>query len=119
VDEFTGYFISVDLFALTFPGNPLDRKYESSGRANVRNVLLPETYNHVMLPAISAMASDEQIRNWINAFVPGTNADPSKLPGTAPLHALWAADVWYSIKKHWCVEAQNFIRARRIALGRP
>jgi pimeloyl-ACP methyl ester carboxylesterase len=119
VDEFTGYFISVDLFALTFPGNPLDRKYESSGRANVRNVLLPETYNHVMLPAISELAQNAQVRDWINAYVPGTNADPSKLPGTAPSHALWAADVWYSIKKHWCVEEQTLIRARRIALGRP
>jgi len=119
VEEFTGYFISVDLFALTFPGNPLDRKYESSGRATVRNVVLPETYNHVTLPAIRELAQDAQVRDWINAYVPGTNADPSQLPGIAPLHALWAADVWYSIKKHWCVEEQNFIRARRIALGRP
>ncbi len=47
VDEFTGYFISVDLFALSFPGNPLDRRYENNGKANVRNVLLPASYNHV------------------------------------------------------------------------
>jgi hypothetical protein len=26
---------------------------------------------------------------------------------------LWAADVWYSIKKHWCIEAQKLVRAQR------
>jgi hypothetical protein len=26
---------------------------------------------------------------------------------------LWAADVWYSIKKHWCLEAQRLVREER------
>jgi len=25
-----------------------------------------------------------------------------------------AADIWFSIKKHWCVEAQRIIRQRRV-----
>lgn len=37
-------------------------------------------------------------------------------PGAAD-NALWAADVWYSIKRHWCLEAQRLIRAKRAALG--
>jgi len=119
VDEFTGYFISVDLFALSFPGNPLDQPYQNTGKANVRNVMLPATYNHVMVPATRDLAKDAQVRDWINAFVPGMEADTSALPAEAQLHVLWAADVWYSIKKHWCIEAQNLIRARRVALGRP
>jgi hypothetical protein len=41
------------------------------------------------------------------------------LPADAQLHVMWAADVWYSIKKHWCLEAQTLIRARRVALGQP
>ena len=28
-------------------------------------------------------------------------------------HILWAADVWYSIKKHWVLELQRYIRAQR------
>ena len=28
-------------------------------------------------------------------------------------NALWAADVWFSIKKHWVIGAQRLIRARR------
>jgi hypothetical protein len=30
---------------------------------------------------------------------------------------MFAADVWHSIKKHWCLEAQQLIRAKRAALG--
>jgi len=73
----------------------------------------------VTVPATADLAQDATVRNWINAFVPGKGMDGSGLPGTAPLHVMWAADVWYSIKKHWCIEAQNLIRARRIVLGRP
>jgi hypothetical protein len=119
VDEFTGYFISVDLFALSFPGNPFDRRYEDSGKANVRNVLLPATYNHVTVPVTADLAKEAKVREWVNAFVPGKDMDASDLPGDAALHVMWAADVWYSIKKHWCLEAQRLIRARRVALGRP
>jgi hypothetical protein len=119
VDEFTGYFIGVDFFALSFPGNPLDRRYENSGKNNVRNVELPATYNHVMVPATRELAQDSTVKAWINAFVPGSGADASSLPAEAQVHVMWAADVWYSIKKHWCMEAQSLIRARRIALGRP
>jgi len=119
VDEFTGYFISVDLFALSFPGNPLDRRYENTGKANVRNVELPASYNHVTIPVTSDLAHDAVVRDWVNSFVPGKGMDGSGLPGEAPSHVMWAADVWYSIKKHWCIEAQNLIRARRVALGRP
>ena len=70
-------------------------------------------------PMFADLAGDAQVRDWINAFVPGTEVDTSALPMEAQVHVLWAADVWYSIKKRWCIEAQNLIRARRIALGRP
>ena len=113
VDEFTGYFIEVDLFALSLPGNPLDRKYENGGKAHVRNVTLPATYNHVVVPLTRSLAEEPAVRDWINAYVPGDNRDTSSLPGDAAEHVLWAADVWYSIKKHWCLEAQRWVRAQR------
>ena len=119
VDEFTGYFISVDFFALSFPGNPLDRRYENNGRVNVRNVMLPADYNHVTVTVTAELGQSEEVRNWVNAFVPGSDPDASMLPADAQMHVMWAADVWYSIKKHWCLEAQSLIRARRTALGRP
>jgi hypothetical protein len=116
VDEFTGFFIGVDLIALSFPGNPLDTRYESTGKAVVRNVTLPATYNHVTVPVTQDLPNDPQVREWLNAYVPDANADASALPLEAQLHVMWAADVWYSIKKHWCLEAQRLIRARRAAL---
>ena len=32
---------------------------------------------------------------------------------TSTENILWAADVWYSIKKQWCLEAQRLVRAKR------
>ncbi|MEO8345258.1 MAG: hypothetical protein ABI607_06140 [Betaproteobacteria bacterium] len=119
VDEFTGYFIEVDLIALTFPGNPLDSRYEGSPKVNIRNVDLPASYNHVTAPLTRELAGDPKVREWINAFMPGAKEDPTTLPDYAQGHILWAADVWHSIKKHWTLEAQILIRTRRIALGRP
>ena len=115
VDEFTGFFIGVDLIAWSFPGNPLDTRYESNGKAVVRNVTLPATYNHVTVPMTQDLPRDPQVREWINVYVPDTNVDASALPLEAQQHVMWAADVWYSIKKHWCLEAQRLIRARRAA----
>ena len=113
VDEFTGYFIEVDLIALSIPGNPLDRRYENGGKAHVRNVTLPATYNHVVVPLTASLAEDPAVRDWINAYVPDQPTDTSMLPASAADHVLWAADVWYSIKKHWALEAQHWVRAQR------
>src|SRR5205807_4929191 len=70
VDEFTGYFIEVDVFALSVPGNPLDRPYENHGTAHVRNITLPATYNHVVVPLTHVLPRDEKTRDWIDAYVP-------------------------------------------------
>jgi hypothetical protein len=113
VDEFTGYFIEVDLVALSLPGNPLDKRYENNGSAHVRNVTLPATYNHVVVPLTHTLAREPEVRDWINAYVPAGPHDTSSLPRDAADHVLWAADVWYSIKKHWCLEAQQWVRAHR------
>ena len=57
-------------------------------------------------PATKAM------RDWLNAYRPGdVNAVPADSGSTD--NALWAADVWFSIKKHWVIGAQRLIRARR------
>ena len=33
-------------------------------------------------------------------------------------NALWAADVWFNIKRHWALEAQKVIRAQRALAGK-
>jgi len=118
VDDFTGFFIELDFFALSFPGNPLDVPYSSEGRARVRNVTLPVTTSHVLVPVTSDFAADPALRAWIDAYRPG-DAATSNLPEGAGGSVLWAADVWHSIKKHWTIEAQRFVRARQASPGAP
>lgn len=116
VDDFTAFNIEFDLVAWTLPGAA---PFRHNGTAQVRNVSLPATYNHIFVPLTQALASDAQMRDWINAYVPG--ADNGKPPGFDEgrgTNAYWAADVWFSIKKHWCLEAQRLIRAKHAAASR-
>jgi len=119
VDEFTGYIIPGDLIAWTLSGGDNTSLFRHEGAAKVRNVTLPNSYNHITVPRTSALPNDPRARAWINAYRPAGAEDetlrtPSDVSGD---NILWAADVWFSIKKHWCLEAQSLIRARRAALA--
>lgn len=119
VEDFTGFSIDNDLIAWTFPGPENASLYHHNGSAQVRNVALPATYSHVFVPVTQALAADPKMRAWLNAYVPG--ADNGRPPGARDDHdnnALWAAEVWFSIKKHWCIEAQRLIRAERAGSAR-
>jgi hypothetical protein len=110
VEEFTGYSIGVDMIAWDFSSSASD--FRANGKAQVRNVLLPASYFHVTVAATSHLARDQAMREWLNAYRPGqVNGEP---PGESSTdNALWAADVWFNIKRHWVLEAQNVIRAQR------
>jgi hypothetical protein len=116
VDEFTGFSIRGDTIAFTMPAASTG-EYKSAGVAKVRNVLLPITYNHVTVPITQSLANDARTRDWINRYVPGEGV-PEVPDGVRSFNVLWAADVWFSIKKHWCLEAQQLIRASRAARER-
>jgi hypothetical protein len=83
----------------------------------VRNVTLPAVYSHVFVPATSQLAESPAMRTWLNAFDPNNEAGRAAVPDAAATNVMFAADVWHSIKKHWCLEAQQLIRARRAALA--
>jgi hypothetical protein len=110
VDDFTGYALAVDLIAWDMPG--AGTRYQAQGGARVRNVELPAEYSHVFVPRTSHLARDPALRAWLNEYAPG-NADPPPAEGRAAENSLWAADVWFHIKKHWVLEAQKVVRARR------
>jgi len=112
VDEFTGFFIAVDLIAWSFPGVNEQEVFHEKGTAKVRNLELPATYSHVFLPAVQELAKDPATRARLNAYAPG-KAGEAGLENDRLTGALWAADVWYSIKKHWVLEAQRWVRAQR------
>lgn len=111
VDEFTGYRIGIDFFAWDGPGLEGVKTFHADGKAKVRNVTLPAEYSHIFVPGTAQLAEDPAIREWINAFDPSNPA--SAPPEQGAFNIMWAADVWHSIKRHWTLEAQRFVRARR------
>jgi len=115
VEEFTGFSISGDLVALSFPGARGASEYHANGKAKVRNIFLPGSYNHVVIPATRYLATDETMRDWLDAYVPDRKDEVAVAPPGDKGGALWAGDVWYFVKKHWCLELQRLIRARRAA----
>jgi len=110
VGEFTGYALAVDLVAWDLPGAAA--RYQAAGAAQVRNVQLPADYSHVYVAATSHLARNPVLRDWINAYAPGQVPPPSADAGSSE-NILWAADVWFHIKKHWVLEAQKVVQARR------
>ena len=108
VHDFTGYVIGVDLWAWTLPGGD-SRRFVNGGQAHVRNVTLPASISHVLVPVTADLAADVVARAWINGYHPGVA--PAPLPPSASDNMLWAADVWWSIKKYWTLEAQRLLRA--------
>ncbi len=106
--EFTGYTLRFDPIAGEFGST---EPYVATGSAVVRNVTLPASASHVGLPDTLHLAADARTRDWINAYAP--DAPPAPLPaGVDTANIVHAADLWFSIKRQWCLEAQRLIRAR-------
>jgi hypothetical protein len=110
VDEFTGYALAVDLVAWDLPG--AGAPYRARGAARVRNVELPAHYSHVFVPQTAHLARSAAMRDWLNAYRPD-QPTPAPMPTSSADNSLWAADVWFHIKKHWVLEAQKVVRAQR------
>jgi hypothetical protein len=114
VGEFTGFFVEWDPIAATSPNEARENPYRPTGSARVRNVMLPAAYSHVALPRAAHLAAMPETRAWIERYVPGEPLPP--LPENDVQNLLHAADIWYSVKKHWCLEAQRLVRAHRALL---
>ena len=77
----------------------------------MRNVTLPASYVHIDLPRTLHLAANEATRAWIDGYAPGTDlATAPSSAGMDTTNLLHAADIWYSVKKHWCLEAQRLLR---------
>jgi hypothetical protein len=110
VEEFSGYIIEWDLIAGTFPGS---EPYRATGSAKVRNVILDAATSHIAMPRALALAQDPVTRAWIDLYRPGESLPLTMHTGADTSNLLHAADIWFSVKKHWCIELQRSIRARR------
>ena len=98
--------------AWTLPGDKEAINFRHNGNVLVRGVILPVSYNHIFVPATRELAANAATRDWINAYRTA-DAGVAMPPADAGDGVLWAADVWHSVKKHWAIEAQRLIRAKR------
>jgi hypothetical protein len=116
-EEFTGFCKKNDLLGGDYLGYGSANHAEASGAAVVRNVWLPTEYDHGRIPDTRHLLQSQAMKDWINNYRAPTNTPvylklDVAFPGDSR-HILWAADVWYSIKKHWVLELQRLIRAQR------
>lgn len=103
VDEFTGFILPHDPIA----GNVLgDKPYAAVDRAHVRSVVLPDSYHHLTLQRVAHLAADPAIRAWIDAWSPDASAP---LPDGDTSNLVQAADIWHSVTRHWCRQAQGLL----------
>jgi hypothetical protein len=114
-EEFTGFSFEWDPIAGNFGSA---EPFRATGSARVRNVILPPKASHLTLPLAKELALDPAARDWINRYAPGpgTPSPPSGALADLP-NLLHAADIWYSVKKHWCLEAQRLVRGARKSAG--
>ena len=113
VIEFTGFHKPWDLLGGDFLGYGSANNYHAISTAAVRNIKLPAHYDHGEIPNTHHLLRSQAIMDWINDYQPADQAPPEPKFDMDSINILWAADVWYSIKKHWVLELQRFIRAQR------
>ena len=110
--DFTGYYLGMDILGGDDLGYGPANWYKATGKATVRNVRLPTSYDHATIPDTEHLLASPEMIEWINDYTP-TN-EPAlnvKFKGNSS-NILWAADVWYEIKKHWVLELQRLIREK-------
>jgi hypothetical protein len=111
VDDFTGFSLDWDFIAGQFGTS---EPYTAIGTATVRNVTLPGSYTHIRLPQAEHLASHTATRAWIDAYVPGANVAVPEGPGVDTTNLVHAADIWYSVKKSWCLSARRRLDVTRV-----
>jgi hypothetical protein len=111
VADFTGFSIPWDPIAGTF-GDP--EPYRAIGTARVRNITLAPSTSHVRLPETAPLAANGITRAWIDAYAPEQPATLPEASGVDTANLLHAADIWYSVKKHWCQAAQDGLKTKAV-----
>lgn len=112
VDEFTGFYLAFDVLGGDYLGFGPSNHFKSSGRARVRNVELPMGYSHAHTPELTHLLGNRQAVEWIYSFSP--RSQPEEPTGIGEVKGIvFGADVWKSVRKHWVLELQRLIRARR------
>ncbi len=108
---FTGYSVPGDFLGGGVQGGPDGaRAYQATGNTKVQNVVLKWGSEHVTVPRTQHLAKNAASRAWISSWNPskGDFLPPDYKGPTYNL--LYAANVWYEIKKYWCLSLQQAVR---------
>ena len=118
VEEFVGFHLQNDLISGTLFGVGRGDQYTPVGSAKVQNIVLPRESSHLGVPLIEDLARNDQTRAWINSYGPSNEPlqPPPALEGDTR-NILFAAEMWFNIKKHWCLELRRWILGRNTASG--
>jgi hypothetical protein len=119
VEEFTGFYKNFDLLGGDLFGYGSSNHFKAAGRTVVRNLRLPAKYDHNHIPDTRHLLASPALVDWINDYQPADAVPPEPGFEADSRHILWAADVWYSIRKNWVIELQRLIRAERAWRGPP
>ena len=113
VEEFTGFHIQYDPISGTLFGVGRGDQYAATGSAAVRNMILPAESSHLSVPLTEDLAKDREAREWIERYkVSGSPPQETREFYRDKRNILLAADLWYSIRKHWCIELKRWILAK-------
>jgi hypothetical protein len=119
VVEFSGFYLGGDVLGGDHLGYGSANHYHAAGRAKVRNVRLPDHYSHYRAPNAVHLLTSPAVRDWLSDYQPTDSPEePTGLEGDTK-HILFAADVWHSIRRHWVLELQHLIRAKRATASGP
>ena len=105
VDDFTGFSIPWDVIAGTF-GRPralCGHRHGARAQRDAarRNQPHAPSGDRCIWPPTTSRA------RWIDAWSPERTAPPPDGPGVDTTNLVHAADIWYSVKQHWCRSAQQ------------
>ena len=106
-EAFTGYRLAGDWIGSDVPLVAESGNYSAEGSALVRNIRL-EGVGHLDITQVESLADKNEFRARIDGYTP-------EKPPQENAKLIFAADIWYHVKKHWCLELQNFIREHRQA----
>ncbi len=107
VDEFTGFTIAWDPIAGNFGDAAI---YAPVGNAAVRSVLLPAATSHIGAPLTEHLATDPVTRQVLDTWRPEQGEPVVPDPQVDARNITHAADLWFSIRRHWCREGQRRLR---------
>ena len=113
VEEFTGFHVPHDLISGTLFGIGEGDWYAPVGLSRVRNVVLPPEGGHLGILVMEQLARNPATRRWIQSYSPAKRLEGAPDFQEEGRNILLASELWYSIKKHWCLELKQFLLSKR------